>query len=265
MGSILDISDRKKAEELARQQQEKLQASARLATMGEIASMLAHELNQPLAAISSYTTGALNVIEQAPADQGALRHALEQASAQARRAGQIIRSVHTFVKKRDPEREPVHLVQLVEGLRALIELQARRHFVALDIAIARDLPPVLADRVLIEQVVLNLTRNAVDAMAETPSARRVLHIAARRDEQELEVRISDHGHGIAPEVAERLFAPFVSTKPEGMGMGLSICRTAIEFHGGVLDWTPNEGGGTTFRFTLPIHPHQEPAHAAYRG
>jgi two-component system sensor histidine kinase DctS len=256
MGSILDISDRKNAEELARQQQEKLHASARLATMGEISSMLAHELNQPLAAISSYTTGALNLLGRA-ADSGAgldpaiLKPALEQASVQARRAGQIIRSVHEFVKKREPERQVVHIGSLVDGIGALIELQASKYFVAIQTSIPPALPAVSADRMMLEQVLLNLTRNAIEAMQDIAPERRILRIVATHDAAQVTVSVVDHGHGIVPEVAERLFSPFFSTKAEGMGMGLSICRTAIEFHGGTLSHSANPDGGTTFKFALP--------------
>ena len=258
MGSILDISDRKRAEELNRQQQEKLNASARLATMGEISSMLAHELNQPLAAISSYTTGALNVIERATGcgqavDAGMLKPALEQASAQARRAGQIIRSVHEFVKKREPERQPVQLAELLDAILTLIELQTRKYFVSLQIAIPPGLPRVSADRMLLEQVLLNLTRNAIEAMQDIDPERRVLRIEALEQDGQVTVSVIDQGHGIAPDVAERLFSPFFSTKAEGMGMGLSICRTAIEFHGGTLTHRANPNGGTIFSFTLPAH------------
>jgi two-component system sensor histidine kinase DctS len=257
MSSILDISDRKQAEDLNRRQEEKLQQGARLATMGEISSMLAHELNQPLAAISSYTAGALNVLGRAvdsgaPVDAQLLRRALEQASAQAQRAGQIIKSVHEFVRKREPERKEVAIQSVVDGIRALIDLQARQAFVALQVHIPPNLAPVRADRILLEQVLLNLTRNAIEAMAHIAPERRVLRIVAESGNDQVAVSVIDHGHGIAPDVAERLFSPFFSTKAEGMGMGLSICRTAIEFHGGTLTHTGNPGGGTVFTFTLPV-------------
>lgn len=254
MGSILDISDRKRVEELNRQQQEKLQASARLATMGELASMLAHELNQPLAAISSYTTGALNLLERdGPVDCAILKPALEQAGAQAQRAGQIIRSVHEFVKQREPLRQQVAIASLLDGIRALIELQARHSHVTFRTEIPADLPPVRADRVMIEQVLLNLTRNAIEAMQEVPSPRRVLKVVATHDAAAAQVSVAviDQGHGIPDEVAQRLFSPFFSTKAEGMGMGLNICRTAIEFHGGALTFRANPEGGTIFTFVLP--------------
>ncbi|HWT70657.1 MAG TPA: PAS domain S-box protein [Oxalicibacterium sp.] len=259
MGSILDISERKRIEDLNRQQQEKLQASARLATMGEIASTLAHELNQPLAAISSYTTGALNMLEwqhgnDQPADRGTLTHAFQMVNTQAQRAGQIIRSVHTFVKKREPTREAVTIKELVDSVMTLVELQAQKYFVAIRTDIPPGLPPVLADRVLIEQVLLNLTRNGAEAMQGVPLEKRILRITAGLDDatpRNVVVSVIDQGHGIPPEVTDRLYSPFYSTKADGMGMGLSICRTAIEFHGGTLTHSDNPGGGTIFRFSLP--------------
>lgn len=259
MGSILDISDRKRVEDLNRQQQEKLQASARLATMGEIASTLAHELNQPLAAISSYTTGALNMLARPPAEHGTidlemLTHALDKSNAQAQRAGQIIRSVHTFVKKREPMRELVAIDALIDNVMPLVELQAQRFFVEIRRHSAPNLPTVLADQVLLEQVLLNLTRNAIESMQNELPSRRVLRLETTLEQGKqpyIAVAIIDQGHGIPPEVEQRLFSPFFSTKAEGMGMGLSICRTAIEFHGGSLTHAANPDGGTIFRFSLP--------------
>ncbi len=253
MSSILDITDRKRVEELNRKQEEKLQESARLATMGEMSSMLAHELNQPLAAISSYTAGALNVLARGDdaVDAGLLRRALEQARVQAQRAGQIIKSVHEFVKKREPERQAVTIASVIDGVRALVELQARQAYVSLRVQVPLNLPPVLADRIMLEQVLLNLTRNGIESMQDVAPERRVLRVEAHAEGGQVAVSVIDNGHGIAPEVAERLFSPFFSTKAEGMGMGLSICRTAIEFHGGTLTHAPNPGGGTVFTFTLP--------------
>ena len=264
MGSIMDISDRKRVEDLNRLQQEKLQASARLASMGEIASTVAHELNQPLAAISSYTTGALNILQAsvdggAEVDAVALKLAMEKASTQAQRAGQIIRSVHAFVKQREAAREAVPVQALIDGVVSLVELQAHKFFVALQFMVAPDLPPVLADRVLIEQVLLNLTRNGIEAMQDVEPERRILRVTAVREpggaaepgSAAVLFAVIDHGHGIASDIGERLFSPFFSTKAEGMGIGLNICRTAIEFHGGRLAYRDNPKGGTIFEFTLP--------------
>lgn len=254
MSSILDISELKRAQDLSRQQEEKLHTSAKLATMGEIASMLAHELNQPLAAISSYTTGAINLLQTGIIDQPLFKSALEKIYTQAQRAGQVIRSVHEFVKKREATREPVQIANLIQSAMPLIELQAQAHHVALQWKIKEKLPLVLADGVLLEQVLLNLTRNAIEAMQTTPPEKRILRIEARFDEnsQHILVSVADRGHGIPAEVAEKLFSPFFTTKSAGMGMGLNICRTAIEFHGGKLSHSDNPAGGTIFQFALPI-------------
>lgn len=274
MSSILDISELKHAQDLTRQQQEKLHASARLATMGEIASMLAHELNQPLAAISSYTTGAINLLDANETSSTTLantstphavnddiRTAIQKANAQAQRAGKIIRSVHEFIKKREAKREATDVNQLIGNILPLVELQARAHHVAVLTQLAPNLPDVLIDKILIEQVLLNLTRNGIEAMADTPSVRRQLKItSALMNEAELVsgaqrqllIQVADHGHGIAADIAQQLFTPFFSTKSTGMGMGLNICRTAIEFHGGSLTFSNHPEGGTTFSFTLPL-------------
>lgn len=257
MSSILDISDRKRVEDINRQQSEKLQASARLATMGEITSMLAHELNQPLAAISSYMTGAVNMLQSGSAIPERLKPVLEKANIQAQRAGQIIRSVHEFVKKRESTREQLSVQSLINGIIPLVELQAHQFYVTIHTGIRPDLPPVLADRVMIEQVLLNLTRNAIEAMQASAPEQRVLAIDAVLEMQGEDapplvvITVTDHGHGISDEVADRLYSPFFSTKAEGMGMGLNICRTTIEFHGGTLTHHANPAGGTVFRFTLP--------------
>ncbi|EJM98600.1 PAS domain S-box [Herbaspirillum sp. YR522] len=256
MGSILDISERKRAEDLNRTQEEKLQASARLACMGEIASTLAHELNQPLGAISSYATGALNMVKQGSVEPSALTPALEKIHAQAQRAGHVIRSVHQFVRKREPARTPLQVKQLIDNVTPLIELQAQQFFVVLQTQVPPRLPDVLGDAVLLEQVILNLTRNGIQAMTASPPERRILRIVAEIDRSQpgteaVVVSVIDQGHGIAEEVAARLFSPFFSTKAEGMGMGLNICRTTIEFHGGTLTYTDNPAGGTIFRFSLP--------------
>ena len=256
MGSILDVSERKRAEDLNRTQEEKLQASARLASMGEIASTLAHELNQPLAAISSFTTGALNMMQQGNADSKALQPALEKIHAQAQRAGHVIRSVHQFVKKREPARQRLQVSQLVDNITPLVELQAQQFLVVLQTHIPPHLPTILGDQVLLEQVLLNLTRNGIQAMAGTSPQRRILRITAELDRssataESVVVSVIDQGHGIPGDVAARLFSPFFSTKAEGMGMGLNICRTTIEFHGGTLTYTDNPAGGTIFRFSLP--------------
>lgn len=259
MSSILDISDRKRFEELNRLQQEKLQASARMVAMGEIASTLAHELNQPLAAITSYTTGALNLLHDPAAhlDNTGLdriRGALEKANAQAQRAGHVIRSVHSLAKRREPHRETVDLPALVADVVQVAELRASQHFITIKTHIRPDTQTVLADPMMLEQVLLNLTRNAIEAMRNVEPERRVLRIGASADPlapDSVTISVADHGCGIPQHVREHLFSPFFSTKSDGMGMGLKICRTVVEFHGGTLTYADNPGGGTIFRFSLP--------------
>ncbi len=255
MGSVLDVTERKRAEEMARQQQEQLQFTARLVTMGEMASTLAHELNQPLAAIASYNTGCLNLLEHGGLDPADLRQALEKVGVQAQRAGRIIRRVHDFVRKSEPKRAPCQVAEVIDDCLGFIEADARKRQVHLERHVG-DLPPVLADRLMLEQVLLNLIRNGMDAMAETAPEHRLLSVSAVADGSEIVVRVADQGCGIPPEVASKLFTAFFTTKAEGMGVGLSICRSIVEFHRGRLwaDANPDSatGSGTLFTFTLPL-------------
>ena len=160
------------------------------------------------------------------------------------------------MRKRDPARQPIDIKTLLDGLAPLVELQARQFFVSIQINCAPGLPTVLGDSVMLEQVLLNLTRNAIEAMQLVPPARRVLRVNAMLDAGSstpmVAITVADRGHGIPADVAERLFSPFFSTKSEGMGMGLNICRTVVEFHGGTLVHADNPKGGTIFRFTLPV-------------
>jgi len=256
MASVLDITERKRAEELARQQQEQLQFTSRLVTMGEMASTLAHELNQPLAAIASYNAGCLNLLERdgcAPQD---IRPALEKISVQAQRAGKIIRRVHDFVRKSEPKRAPCSLGDVIEDCLGFVEPDARKHQIRIECEVPHHLPPIPADRLMLEQVLLNLIRNGMEAMASTPAADRVIRIVTEISAAELRISVSDCGCGITPEVRTKLFTAFFTTKPEGMGVGLSICRSIIEFHRGRL-WAEDNpqsptGTGTIFIFTLPL-------------
>lgn len=255
MASVLDITERKRAEELARQQQEQLQFTSRLVTMGEMASTLAHELNQPLAAIASYNTGCLNLLNGGKANPEEITPALEKIGLQAQRAGKIIRRVHDFVRKSEPKRAPCLIGEIVEDCLGFVEAEARKRHVRIEC----DTPPllsVLADRLMLEQVLLNLIRNAMEAMANTSEAHRLLCIAVEVIGNELRISVSDQGCGIVPEIRDKLFTAFFTTKPEGMGIGLSICRSIIEFHRGRL-WAEDNphsltGSGTIFCFTLPL-------------
>ena len=261
MSAFLDISEQRRVEELSRASQERLQATARLATVGEMASLLSHELNQPLAAISSYATGSLNLLQQPqdPANDHTFRDlhmALERISEQANRAGKVINSVHDFVRRRDQDREVVAVRVIVDAVMPLVQLQAHKLKVRVVTHIDDGLPPVLCDRTMVEQVLLNLARNGMQAMDHPDCARRLLTLNVKRAASSLshgwiEFSVTDVGLGITPEIAAQLFTPFFTTKKEGMGLGLSLCRTVVEQHGGHLEFSPNEPQGTLFRFTLP--------------
>ena len=263
MSALLDISEQRRVEELQRASQERLQATARLATVGEMASLLSHELNQPLAAIASYATGSLNLLQDtAPRLEPGLpkgsdlQLALRRIAEQAERAGKVIRSVHDFVRRRDQLREEVSPNALLNDIMPLVNLQARKLQVRVRVEVDDGLPDVLCDRIMVEQVLLNLARNAMQAMdlpdlRDRPLEFRVRRAASAEGNRWLEFSVADGGAGIPGDVARQLFTPFFTTKTEGMGLGLSLCRTVVEQHGGYLDFVPNTPSGTVFRFTLP--------------
>jgi signal transduction histidine kinase len=249
--SATDVTSRREAEALNREQEAKLQATARLVAVGEIASSIAHELNQPLAAITNYVRGGLRRLRAGGAEPEALAGALEQAGEQAERAGQIIRRVRDFVNSRQPVLATLDLNALVAQAAAAATPDATRQGARLALHLAPALPPARADAVMIEQVILNLVRNAVEASATVAGGNRQVDIhTARGEPGVLEVTVADRGPGISGEAAGRLFEPFYTSKPEGMGLGLNICRSIVEFHGGRLAAGPREGGGAEFRFSV---------------
>jgi two-component system sensor histidine kinase DctS len=264
MSAILDISEQRRVEELSRASQERLQATARLATVGEMASLLSHELNQPLAAIASYATGSLNLLgqsEQATPTLDDVQMALRRIAEQAGRAGRVISSVHDFVRRRDQAREAVAPQALLDAIAPLISLQARKLGVLVRTDVPANLPAVHCDRTMVEQVLLNLARNGMQAMDQPAILRRELVLRVREttattaaSKRLLEFSVADLGSGIDVLVAAQLFTPFFTTKSEGMGLGLSLCRTVVEQHGGHLEHLPNTPQGTVFRFTLPLAP-----------
>ncbi len=280
MSAFLDVSEQRRVEEMSRTSQERLQATARLAAVGEMASLLSHELNQPLAAISSYATGSINLLrsrsDATPArrldaeSSDDLELAMRRIAEQAERAGKVIKSVHDFVRRRDQAREPVAPQALFDAIMPLISLQARKLRLQIQTNLEDALPPVMCDRTMVEQVLLNLARNAMQAVstdaAPEPQARVVLLQVRRAPTSEraahaggwLEFSVADRGPGIPEEVARRLFTPFYTTKIDGMGLGLSLCRTVVEQHGGFLEFESNQPRGTIFRFTLPVWQQPEP-------
>lgn len=257
MSAFLDIREQRRVEELSRASQDRLQATARLAMVGEMASLLSHELNQPLAAIASYATGTRNLLQQGAHTLADVELAMHRIAEQAERAGKVIKSVHDFVRRRDQARESVAPQILLDAILPLVNLQARKLGVQVQLHLEPGLPPVLCDRTMVEQVLLNLARNGMQAMDRPEIRRRVLRLGVRRlpsDARWIEFSVTDVGLGIAPEVAQQLFTPFFTTKAEGMGLGLSLCRTVIEQHGGTLAFEANPPQGTVFSFTLPSGP-----------
>ncbi len=248
-----DITDRMNMEEVNSQQLERLQQTSRLITMGEMASSLAHELNQPLAAIANYNRGCVNRLQANDYRPEELLAAMQKASVQATRAGKIIRRVRDFVKKSEPNRSPVKIAEIIEEVIGFAETDVRKHGVRIGVSVPPDLPDAYADKIMIEQVVLNLVKNGIEAMHATPRSERELLISARANGKDfIEVNVADRGPGVPAGQSETLFTPFYTTKPEGMGMGLNICRSIIEFHHGRLWTVANPGGGSVFSFTLPL-------------
>jgi two-component system sensor kinase FixL len=255
VGTIHDVTDRRQTEDEARQLQERLTHFSRLSTMGEMAAGLAHEINQPLSAIATYAQACQRFVRSPTRDDADVLEALEQISVQALRAGEVIRRLRNFVKNREVKREPVDCNRLLDDLRTLAETDARLNNVRLRIEAAPGLSTVYADPIQLQQVVLNLVRNAIDAMSEAPATRReVLLSTHERPDGEIEVIVADHGSGLAPEAADHLFNPFFTTKSGGTGLGLAISRSIVRAHGGRLWHTPNEGTGARFHFTLPASP-----------
>jgi two-component system sensor histidine kinase DctS len=289
MSAILDVSEQRRIEEISRASQDRLQASARLAMVGEMASLLSHELNQPLAAISSYATGSLNLLQGeieaagASAADSALRQpaggsaapplfddlqlAMRRIAEQAERAGKVIKSVHDFVRRRERVREAVAPQSLLDAIMPLVILQSRKIGVQVLTGVDPGCPPVWCDRTMVEQVLLNLSRNGMQAMQgpeQTSGAAagsvqqdkvltlRIRPAASNAQSRWVEFAVIDRGEGISAEAARQLFTPFFTTKEEGMGLGLSLCRTVIEQHGGFLGYEASPPQGTIFTFTLPV-------------
>lgn len=258
LGAVVDITEQKRVREQNQRQYERLQATSRLITMGEMASTMAHELNQPLAAISSYVTGCLNQLESNHINISELKEVQDKIAKQARRAACIIGRVHAFVRRAEPNFAPNNLNFIVREAIALIEISTAKREARINYELQKNLPLVNVDAQMIEQVIINLLRNGIDSMADTPPEKRVITISTYAVNHGVALSIADQGRGIPPEIATHLFEPFFTTKEKGMGMGLNICRTIIELHHGLLAFEPNPAGGTIFTLTLrTISLHEE--------
>jgi two-component system sensor kinase FixL len=260
-GFIRDLTERQRTEARLQELQAELVHISRLTALGEMASALAHELNQPLSAIANYMKGSRRLIEKnTDQDSQLVREAMDKAAEQSLRAGQIIRRLRDFVARGESERRVESITKLVEEASALALVGAKERGVRVRYDLDSSLDLVLADKVQVQQVMLNLVRNALEAMDQTE--RRELTISTRASAAGMvAISVADTGSGIAPDVAAQLFQPFVTTKAQGMGVGLSISRTIIEAHGGQISVEPNPGGGTIFRFTLRAVTKEDLGHA----
>jgi two-component system sensor kinase FixL len=249
-GFIRDLTERQKTEARLQELQSELVHISRLSAMGEMASTLAHELNQPLSAIANYVSGSRRLLEQHRDEHsGTIREAMDNAADQAMRAGQIIRRLRDFVARGESERRVERMAKLIEEAGALALVGVKDEGIHVRFQLDRSNDLALADKVQIQQVMVNLIRNAIEAMHGS-DRRELLVSTISADDDMLMISVADTGPGIAPEISDQLFQPFVTTKPHGMGVGLSISRTIVEAHGGQIWVEPNPGGGTIFRFTL---------------
>jgi two-component system sensor histidine kinase TtrS len=273
VGSVVvfrDTTERRDAAERIRRLELEQARVARLSTLGEMASGIAHELNQPLTAITTNARACVRLIEDDRGSIGRCSQVMTKIAEQAERAGEIIRHLRRFVRKEPPELTTLPVAALFDTVKVLLHQDARRHDVSVEVQIADGVEAVLVQRTQIEQVILNLARNAIEAMADAPGQRR-LTMSARPlahassadtvgDGQEparkVRISVEDTGPGIAERVSERLFEPFVTTKPDGLGLGLSISAGIVEAHGGRLIATPARSGGAAFQFDLGVAAHR---------
>jgi len=268
-----DITERKLADEATARQAEKAQFTSRLITMGEMASTVAHELNQPLAAISNYCSGMISRIKNGAIDNDGLIEALEKTSRQAQRAGQVIHRIRQFVKRSEPQRQDTRVREITDAVMDLAGFEMKRRRVTLNAVISQRLPNINADPILIEQVLLNLLKNAAEAidLAETPQSRRIVELRVMQKNTEdqgqvIEFQVSDGGPGMKEEHLSRLFEAFSSTKADGLGIGLSLCRSIVESHHGRIRAENIYNGptvmGCRFTFTLPVESSEPQGSAA---
>jgi len=248
-----DVTDARRAQEEARQARERMMHVSRLATVGEMAAGVSHELNQPLAAITTYAQAAQRLLATSQATDPDVSDALEQIAAQALRAGAIIRRLRKLVSNQETRREPTQINALIEELGTLSRADARLHDVRVQLDLAPHLPLINLDSIQIQQVVLNLLRNAVQALQGVASVEREVTISTGLNgDDEIEVKVQDTGSGVSGEMLDKLFQPFATTKSDGTGLGLAISRSIVEAHKGTLDYIPNVPRGACFTITLPI-------------
>ena len=249
--AIRDITERKKIERQIRQQHAKLAHFARLSAMGEMAARLAHEINQPLASIAAFADGMSLRLKRGEVEHDKLTSAVERIAADAHRAGEIIRRIRQFIKRREVAHVPVDANELAREVVRFMEFEAAGRGVSIELALADALPKVKADPVEIQQVILNLLRNAVDAADRGGAGKRICAVRSRRlNDGAVELSVEDNGPGISESLRQQVFEPFYTSKEEGLGLGLAISRSIVESHGGRIAAGPSSLGGAAIRITL---------------
>lgn len=249
---VMDVTEQKQALVLKRQHQDMLHNTARFSVLAEIASMLGHEINQPLMAIATYINACILLLSKQDADIAGVIAALEKSRTQVGRASQIVERTRGFLKRRSASLTSSDMNDTILGAVRSLELELQGASISLHLQLAPQLPPLLFDRILIEQVLVNLLRNAIDVLAAEPVSHRRILLASTITGHHLHVTVADNGPGISVEVAEKLYTPFFTTKQHGLGLGLCICRSIIEAHAGLLWHEERPDGGTAFQFTLPL-------------
>ena len=256
VGSVVvfrDMTERNEAAEKIRQHRSELAHVGRLSTLGEMASGIAHELNQPLTAISTNARACVRMLESGRTTPERCSDVLEKVAVQAERAGEVIRHMRRFVRKDEPGLEPLRLGTAIDSVVELLRPDARRAGITLQLDLAGSDRCVMAQAIQIEQVILNLARNAIEAMADSPPERRRLMLRTRpAGDRRMKIQVSDTGPGLSREVSDTLFEPFVTTKPQGLGLGLSISSGIVAAHGGKLVVESRPGTGAVFSFSLPL-------------
>jgi len=251
VGIIRDLTERRAQTREAEELRGRLTHVGRIGILGEMVSGIAHEVNQPLTAISNYASACRRMINAGAISGAELSGALEKIGAQAERAGQVIRGLRALVRRRDEVREPLDCNKLIRDVSRLVDFEMRQAGYRLVLDLAEPLPDAVGDAVQIQQIVLNLVRNALDAMLERATSD-VIEVTTSAADGFVEIRVRDSGPGISAAIAERLFEPFFTTKPQGIGLGLSICQSIITAHGGQMTAETAPGGGAQFRVRVPV-------------
>ncbi len=258
VGIIRDLSAQRAAQLRARAIEQRLAHVGRFDLMGEMAAGIAHEINQPLSAIATYSQAGKRVLERADVDIEMLKDICGKIDEQARRAGQVIANLRKLIRKQEIETQSLDVARVIADVMTLVEADARSEGIPVHVCIAERVPTVRADAVQLQQVLLNLTRNAVDAMRGAPGAERGIIIAAAPAELgRARITVTDHGHGVSPQLGENIFHPFITTKRDGLGVGLAISRTIIQSCGGTLTYADNPAGGSIFTIELPPDSQQQ--------